>query len=256
VSHHIVELRDVTHVYPDGTDALGGISLRITHGEAVALVGANGAGKSTLLMHLNGCLTPTSGTVRIGDYPVRKETLAQVRRTVGMIFQDPDDQLFMPTLRDDVAFGPYNLGLTGSELDERVQDALSCMDIVHLADRPSYRLSAGEKRRAAIACVLAMTPDILVLDEPTTGLDPMGRRQMIGILKGFSHTRIVATHDLDLVLEVCPRTVVLHRGVVRADGPTLDIFTDAGLLADCHLEPPLSLLGCPVCSSRAKAGAP
>jgi len=247
VSHHIVELKDVTYVYPDGTEALKGVSLKITHGEAVALVGANGAGKSTLLLNLNGCLMPTSGSVRIGDYPVTQATLANVRRTVGTIFQDPDDQLFMPTLGDDVSFGPYNLGLRGEELRRRVDEALARMGIEHLRNRPPYRLSAGEKRRGAIASVLAMTPDILILDEPTTGLDPRGRRQMIEILKGFAHTRIIATHDLDLVLEVCPRTVVLSEGSIRADGPTLEIFRDADLLERCSLEPPLSLKGCPVC---------
>lgn len=247
MSHHIVEMRNLTHVYPDGTKALQDISFRIIHGESVALVGANGAGKSTLLLHLNGYLTPDSGTVRIGDYPLTGENLREARRTVGMIFQDADDQLFMPTLYDDVAFGPHNLGLPPEEVEERVSDALARMGIEHLKHRPPYRLSAGEKRKAAIATVLSMTPDILVLDEPTTGLDPWGRRQIISILSEFTHTKIIATHDLDLVLDLCSRTIVLHGGRIRADGPTSTIFSDQGLLEECHLERPLSMQGCPVC---------
>lgn len=247
MSHHIVEAENLTHVYPDGTTAIRDISIRITHGESVALVGANGAGKSTLLLHLNGYLTPSSGTVRIGDYPLTKETLREARKTVGMIFQDPDDQLFMPTIHEDVAFGPHNLGLPREEVEKRVSDALSRMGIEHLKHRPPYHLSAGEKRRAAIATVLSMTPDILVLDEPTTGLDPRGRRQIISLLKEFTHTKIIATHDLDLVLDLCSRTIVLHGGRIRADGLTHDIFSDPELLKECRLEIPLSMQGCPVC---------
>jgi cobalt/nickel transport system ATP-binding protein len=253
MSHHIVEVKGLTHIYPDGTTAIENISLRITHGESVAIVGANGAGKSTLLHHFNGYLEPTSGTVRIGDYPLTKETLREVRRTVGMIFQDPDDQLFMPTIYDDVAFGPYNLGIPRDEIDRRVMDALSRVGIEHLKDKPPYRLSAGEKRRATIATVLSMTPDILVMDEPTTGLDPLGRRQIIAILKEFTHTKIIATHDLDLVMDLCDRTIVLHNGRVRADGPTLEIFRDDELLRECHMEKPLSMQGCPVCGSKSDA---
>jgi cobalt/nickel transport system ATP-binding protein len=247
VSHHIVEIKGLSHVYPDGTEAVRDVSLRITHGESVAIVGANGAGKSTLLHHLNGYLAPTSGIVRIGDYPLTSDTMREVRRTVGMIFQDPDDQLFMPTIYDDVAFGPFNLGLPRDEVERRVREALERLGIIHLKDKPPFKLSAGEKRRAAIATVLSMTPDILVLDEPTTGLDPLGRRQIIAILKEFTHTKIIATHDLDLVLDLCPRTIVLNNGQVRSDGLTLEIFRDDELLAECHLERPLSMQGCPVC---------
>ena len=247
MSHHIVEIKGLSHVYPDGTEAVRDISLRITHGESVAIVGANGAGKSTLLHHLNGYLAPTSGIVRIGDYPLTSDTMREVRRTVGMIFQDPDDQLFMPTIYDDVAFGPFNLGLPRDEVERRVREALERLGIIHLKDKPPFKLSAGEKRRAAIATVLSMTPDILVLDEPTTGLDPLGRRQIIAILKEFTHTKIIATHDLDLVLDLCPRTIVLNNGQVRSDGLTLEIFRDDELLAECHLERPLSMQGCPVC---------
>jgi cobalt/nickel transport system ATP-binding protein len=241
VSHHIVEVKDLRYVYPDGTEALSGVSFRIHHGESVALVGANGAGKSTLLLHLNGCLTPASGEVRIGDFPLTRGTLEDVRRTVGMVFQDPDDQLFMPTVHDDVAFGPLNLGLPPAEVEARVAAALATVDCAKLAKRPPYRLSGGEKRAVAIATVLAMSPSILVLDEPTSNLDPRARRQLIALLKTFTHTKIIASHDLDMVLDLCERTIVLHQGRVLADGPTLDIFSDDALLDAGHLERPLSM---------------
>jgi cobalt/nickel transport system ATP-binding protein len=254
MSHHIVEVKDLEHIYPDGTPGIHGISLRIVHGESVAIIGPNGAGKSTLLLHLNGYLVPTSGLVRIGEVPLTRETLPEIRRTVGMIFQDPDDQLFMPTVYDDVAFGPANLGMPREEIDRRVGDALSRMGISHLRDKPPYRLSAGEKRRAAIASVLSLLPDILVMDEPTTGLDPYGRRQLMEILKEFTHTKIIATHDLDLVADLCSRAVVLHNGRVIADGPTFEIFRNEKLLEECHLEKPFSMQGCPVCSPKTRAG--
>ena len=247
MSHHIVEVKNLRHVYPDGTEALRGVSFRITHGESVAVIGANGAGKSTLLLHLNGYLTPSEGAIRIGDFPLTTATLPEIRRTVGMVFQDPDDQLFMPTVFDDVAFGPLNLGLDAAEVEERVQGALARVGAQHLRDKPPYRLSGGEKKRVAIATVLAMSPDILVMDEPTSGLDPFARRQLMALLKDFHHTRIFTSHDLDMVLELCERTIVLHEGEIRADGPTYDIFRDEPLLAACRLEKPFSMQGCPVC---------
>jgi cobalt/nickel transport system ATP-binding protein len=250
MSHHIVEVKDLRHVYPDGTEALRGVSFRITHGESVAIIGANGAGKSTLLLHLNGCLVPTEGEVRVGDFPVIRATLLEIRRTVGMVFQEPDDQLFLPTVREDVAFGPLNLGFPVDEVDRRVEDALERVGAAHLADRPPYHLSGGEKRRAAIATVLSMAPSILVLDEPTSGLDPHARRRLMGLLGEFHHTKIFTSHDLDMVLELCERAIVLHEGVVKADGPTRDIFRDDRLLADCRLERPLSMQGCPICGSK------
>jgi cobalt/nickel transport system ATP-binding protein len=240
MSHHIVAVEGLTYDYPDGTPALRGVTFSIRHGESVALVGANGAGKSTLLLHLNGILPPTSGTVRIGDFPITKGTLAEVRRTVGMVFQNPDDQLFMPTVEEDVAFGPLNLGLPPEEVGQRVRLALATVGAGHLLQRPPYRLSGGEKRAVAIATVLAMSPSILVMDEPSSNLDPRARRLLIELLSTFSHTRIIATHDLDLVLELCPRTIVMSEGGVAADGPTEAIFGDDELLARCHLERPLS----------------
>lgn len=249
MSHHIVEIQDLRYTYPDGTKALRGVSLRILHGESVALVGANGAGKSTLLKHLNGCLIPEAGTVRIGGFPLTTKTLSQVRKTVGMVFQDPDDQLFMPLVREDVAFGPLNLGLPPEEVEERVRQALETVGAGHLADRPPYRLSAGEKRSVAIASILSMEPSILVMDEPSSHLDPKARRQLIRLLGSFRHTKIIATHDLDMALDLCPRTAVLREGRIAADGPTLEILRDEELLESCRLEKPLRLQGCPVCNN-------
>ncbi len=250
MSHHIVEVNDLRYNYPDGTEAINGLSFTIKHGESVALVGANGAGKSTLLLHLNGSLAPSSGSVRIGEYPLTPETLNSVRRTVGMVFQDPDDQLFMPTVRDDVAFGPLNLGLPVNEVDEKVITALQTVDALHLKNRPPYRLSGGEKRAVAIATVLAMSPDILVMDEPTANLDPKTRRTLIRLLSSFTHTKIIATHDLDMALELCHRTIVIHRGRITADGLTSDIFSNDQLLLESHLERPLSMQGCPICNRK------
>lgn len=252
MSHHIVEVRNLHHTYPDGTVALNGVNFRITHGEAVAVVGANGAGKSTLLLHLNGFLTPQQGEVRIGDFPLTPKTLEAIRRTVGMVFQDPDDQLFMPSVFDDVAFGPLNLGLPHEEVKQRVEQALSRVDALHLAKRQPYNLSGGEKRNIAIATVLAMSPDILVMDEPTTGLDPASRRRLLHLLASFEHTRIIATHDLDLVMDICQRTLVMHQGQVVADGSPGEIFQDTDLLTRCHLEPPLAMQNCPRCGHRKK----
>lgn len=250
MSHHLVEVKDLEYVYPDGNQALEGVSFRITHGEAVGIIGANGAGKSTLLLHLIGALFPKAGSVRVGDWPVVKETLPQIRRSVGMIFQDPDDQLFMPTVGEDVAFGPLNQGLPGPEVEERVAQALETVGALHLKDRPPYRLSGGEKRTVAIATVLAMAPDILVMDEPSAALDPVSRRKLITLLAGFKHTKIIATHDLDLILDLCERTIVLSRGRVLADGPTLEIFNDEDLLKRGCLEKPFRMQGCPVCGKK------
>ena len=250
MSHHLVEAVDLRYAYPDGTPALRGVSFRITHGEAVAVVGENGAGKSTLLQHLNGCLLPSAGTLLVGDYAITRATLPAVRRAVGMVFQDPDDQLFMPTVFDDVAFGPLHLGLTPDDVRRRVDEALATVGAAHLADRPPYRLSGGEKRAVAIATVLAMQPDILVMDEPTASLDPRSRRRVIELLRSFRHTKIIATHDLDMALDVCPRALVMHRGVVRADGPAVDLLRDDALLAECGLERPLRLQACPVCRQQ------
>ena len=247
MSHHTIDVEGLRFEYPDGTRALDGVSFSITHGESIALVGANGAGKSTLLMHLNGFLAPREGTVDIGGTPVTKSTVKTIRRSVGMVFQDPDDQLFMPTVFDDVAFGPLNLGLPEAEVELKVMQALETVGVTHLRKRPPYKLSGGEKRSVAIAAVLSMSPDILVMDEPSASLDPRSRRRLIELLKTFHHTKIIATHDLDLAMDLCQRTIVLHRGRVTADGPTIEIFQNEALLADSGLEKPLSMQSCPRC---------
>ncbi len=249
MSHHIVEARALSYTYPDGTHALDGVTFRITHGECVAIIGANGAGKSTLLQHCNGFLLPTQGEMRVGEYAISKKNLNMVRRSVGVVFQNPDDQLFMPTVYDDVAFGPLNMGLSGDEVDVRVKNALKTVGAVGLEGRPPYRLSGGEKRAVAIASVIAMTPDVLVMDEPSSNLDPSARKGIINMLMGFKHTRIIATHDLDLVLDLCSRAIILHQGKLVEDGPVSLILSDRSLLAKYGLELPLRLQGCPVCAA-------
>lgn len=240
MSHHLVAARDLCFAYPDGQAALEEVSFTIHHGESVAVIGGNGAGKSTLLLHLNGVLTPSRGEVRIGDFPITRENLAEVRRTVGMIFQDADDQLFMPTVFDDVAFGLLHQGLAADDVEVRVMQALETVGAAHLRARPPYRLSGGEKRAVAIAGVLVMQPSILVMDEPSSGLDPAARRRLIQLLASFDHTKIIATHDLDLVLDLCSRVLVMNRGRIEADGLPGEVFADTGLLERCNLEAPPS----------------
>jgi len=241
MSHHIVEFSNVFFRYPDGTQALRGINFRITHGESVGVVGANGAGKSTLLQHMNGYLMPTSGTVTIGDLPLTKGTRQEIRRKVGMVFQHPDDQLFMPTVFDDVAFGPLNLGMDEASVRERVLMALEMVNSVALQEKPPHHLSCGQKSAVAIAAVMAMAPDILAMDEPAANLDPRSRRSLISLLRTFKHSRIIASHDLDLILDVCGRCIVIGDGVVVADGPAGEILSDRALLEENSLELPLSL---------------
>ncbi|CAM2059254.1 putative ABC transporter ATP-binding protein GSU1281 [Desulfovibrionales bacterium] len=251
MKHHI-EAIGLAYNYPDGTEVLQDLSFHIHYGEAVAVIGPNGAGKSTLLLCLTGCLTSGIGRIRIDDVFLDPTTLKTIHRRVGMVFQDPDDQLFMPSVFDDVAFGPLNLGLPPDEVKRHVSKALITVGADHLSCRASWKLSNGEKRSVAIATVLAMAPDILIMDEPSANLDPWSRRQLIGLLCRFNHTRIVATHDLDLALDVCPRTIVLNQGRIAADGPTATILTDLPLLTACHLEPPPRLQSCPRCGVIAK----
>jgi len=241
MSHHIIDFKDVHFAYPDGTKALDGISFRITHGESVGIVGANGAGKSTLISHMNGYLLPAKGTITIGDLELNKSTINHARKTVGIVFQNPDDQLFMPTVFDDVAFGPLNLGMTKERVIERVNEALTTVGCLHLKDKPPHHLSMGQKRAVTIAAVIAMQPDILVMDEPAASLDPKSRRQLINLLREFKHTKIIASHDLDLIMDVCERCLVISDGKVTADGSVREIFLDADLLGNNNLELPLSL---------------
>lgn len=245
MSHHRVEVQGLSFTYPDGTRGLEGVDFLITHGESVALVGSNGAGKSTLLLLLTGCLWPTAGEVRIGDVPVVPSTLAAIRRSVGVVFQHADDQLFMPTVLEDVAFGPLNQGFPAEEARAAALRALESVGGAHLADRPPYRLSSGEKRTVTIAAVLACAPDVLVMDEPSTDLDPAHRRRLIELLQGFTHTKLIATHDLDLALDLCDRAIVLRDGTITADGPAADLLRDEALLTANGLELPLRLQPAP-----------
>ncbi|MFA7256149.1 MAG: ABC transporter ATP-binding protein [Kiritimatiellales bacterium] len=238
MSTPVLEIKNLGFCYPDGTEALHNISCRFEYGEAVGLIGGNGAGKSTLLQHLNGCLTPSEGTVLFGGIPISREMLAEVRRAVGVVFQDPDDQLFMSTVFDDVAFGPLNLGLPSDEVTARVHCALERVGMRHLCDRPPYKLSGGEKRAVSIATILAVSPDIIVLDEPSSNLDPRGRRRLIDLLRGFGQTRIIATHDLELVVEVCQRAIVLDGGRIVAEGPVVEILNNEELMLAHGLERP------------------
>lgn len=233
-----VEVRDLWFAYPDGRETLTGVSLTVHRGERVALLGPNGAGKTSLVLQLNGVLRPDSGTIRIGGTELGPATLSEIRRRVGVVFQDPDDQLFTPTVGRDVAFGPAHLGLVGEELANRVKEALSYVGLGDAADRSPNRLSLGERRRAAVATVLAMHPEILVLDEPTSNLDPAGRRELVDLVKQLGMTTIVVTHDLPFALELCPRSMVLHHGQVVADGPTRELLADRGFMSAHRLELP------------------
>ena len=217
MSHHYIQFTDVYYAYPDGHEALRGVSLRISHGEKAALLGLNGAGKSTLLLLTNGLLLPTAGEVNVGNVPVSKDTLPIVRQSVGMVFQNPDDQLFMPTVEEDVAFGPRNMKLPETEVKRRVDTALEAVGASDLRNKSFAALSGGQKRAVAIATVLAMEPSILVLDEPTANLDHLVRRQLIDIIKSFDHTVLVATHDMEFADEVCTRKITLNNGQIVSD---------------------------------------
>jgi cobalt/nickel transport system ATP-binding protein len=234
----VLELQGVAHAYPDGHQALFGVDLHVHRGERVALLGPNGAGKTTLVLHLNGVLTPGAGSVSVSGLPVEKRNLQEIRRRVGIVFQDPDDQLFMGTVRQDVAFGPANLGLRGEALEERVMGALAEVGMEEYADRPPHHLSFGQRRRVAVATVLAMEPEILVLDEPSSNLDPASRRELADILESLDVTVLMVTHDLPYALELCERSVILDAGVVVADGPTIDLLSDAELMRRHRLELP------------------
>ncbi len=236
--HHTVEIEGLSYSYPDGQLALENISLKIGPDEKVALVGPNGAGKSTLMLHLNGLLRPDSGAVRVGGLPVTEDNVGQIRAWVGLVFQNPDDQLFNPKVFDDVAFGPLHMNLTEAEVRTRSMEALDAVGMSGYAGRISHHLSLGEKKRIAIATVLSMEPKILVLDEPTAGLDPRARRSLINLLDSMVCTMLIATHDMRLVAECFPRTVILDEGKIVADGQTESLMTNEPLLAAHGLEKP------------------
>lgn len=234
-----IRIDGLSFTYP-GSDhqVLSELALEIAPGERVAILGPNGSGKSTLALHLNGLLSPEAGTVQVGDLTLAPDTLAEVRRRVGLVFQNADDQLFMHTVHDDVAFGPSNLGLSDGEVHNRVHDALDSVSAGHLADRAAHHLSGGERRRAALATVLSMDPDVLVLDEPTSGLDPVGCHELADLLTSLPQTQIVVTHDLPFALATCPRSLVLNQHRIVVDIATDQLLRDPDLLARHRLALP------------------
>ncbi len=235
MTHHSIEINDLSYAYPDGHTALRNVTLNLAPCEKAALVGPNGAGKSTLILHLNGILTG-QGDVKVAGLKVGKDTLGQVRARVGLVFQSPEDQLFSPTVFDDVAFGPLYQGLPPDEVRRRVDEALAAVCMAEYAGRVSHHLSVGEKKRIAIATVLSMRPEVLVLDEPTAGLDPRARRALIHLLAELPITMLVSTHDMLMVREVFPRMVIMDEGRIVADGPTKELMEDAALLEAHGLE--------------------
>ena len=233
----VLQVRDLHFSYPDGHSALHGVSLKLCNGDKVALVGPNGAGKSTLMLHLNGILSG-QGEVEIGGQRLTRDNLTAIRAMVGLVFQNPDDQLFSPTVFEDVAFGPLHMGLPEADVRARVDEALEAVRMSSYKDRLSHHLSVGEKKRIAIATVLSMNPSILVLDEPSAGLDPRARRTLINLLRELPITMLVSTHDMRLVQELFPRTIVMDEGRVVADGLTREILENEELLTAHGLEKP------------------
>lgn len=240
--HNAIAIHHLSYHYPDKIQALQNISLEIHAGDRVALIGANGSGKSTLLQHLNGILLPQTGHITIGKYPMEAQYLQEIRNFVGLVFQNPDDQLFMSTVLEDIQFGPLNQNLPKNHLIRRCREAMIAvgLEFQSYADRHPSNLSGGEKKRVAIAGVLAMQPQVMGLDEPSAQLDPRSRRQLIDLLKTIPITQVIATHDLDLALELCPRTIILSQGQIVYDGRTEDILYNVDFLHDHSLEPPLS----------------
>jgi cobalt/nickel transport system ATP-binding protein len=239
-----IEIRNLRYSYEKGVNALRGVSFSIAEGECVGLIGPNGAGKSTLLLHLNGLLPESWNgecSVWVGGTQVGPQTLHEIRRRVGLLFQDPNDQLFCPTVFEDVAFGPQQFGLSTAQIEERVSQSLAKVGLQGFEQRAPHHLSVGEKRRVCLAGVLACDPSILVLDEPTTSLDPKGRRELKELLRQIPITKLIATHDLDLVVELCSRVIVLDGGSVVAQGPTVELLSDEELMLRHSLERPHAL---------------
>lgn len=234
----IIAIDNLHYAYPDGRQALNGVSLNIHQGESVAIAGTNGAGKSTLLLHLNGIIHGSGNSVRVGDTPVDSQNLKAVRRRVGLVFQNPDDQLFCPEVFDDIAFGLVNLGYDEAEIRRRVGAALAAVGLSGFENRSPHHLSLGEKKRVALAAVMAMEPEVLALDEPSSNLDPAAKWNLIDLLASLDITKVVVTHDLELIEALCPRLVILKKGRVLADGATAEIMTDRSLLRSGGLVPP------------------
>jgi len=235
-----IRIENLHYRYSDGTYALKGVSLCLSEGESTAIVGPNGAGKTTLLLHLNGIFKGEGKVLLFGE-EVTKRNVLKVRKLVGLVFQDPDDQLFMPTVMEDVAFGPLNLGLSQAEAIQRAEKALDLVEMSHAASKSPHQLSVGEKSRVAIATVLAMEPKVLVLDEPTANLDPRSRRQLLNLLCRLEVTKIIATHDLEAALFLCDKAILMDEGEIVAVGNIRDVLSDEELLEAHGLEVPLSL---------------
>ncbi|MBU6253861.1 MAG: ATP-binding cassette domain-containing protein [Acidobacteria bacterium] len=236
-----LEISGLAYAYPDGNQALFGVNLSINQGERVALLGPNGAGKTTLVLHLNGIIPTMQGQVRVAGEVVdskNAESIKSIRHKVGIVFQDPDDQLFMPTVGQDVAFGPYNAGLRGLELERAVKEALELVGMSEFIDRPPHHLSFGQRRRVAVATVLAMKPEILVMDEPSSNLDPAARRELAEIITSLDITLLMVTHDLPFAYELCQRAVILSAGVVAADDEISRVLSNKQLLTANRLELP------------------
>jgi cobalt/nickel transport system ATP-binding protein len=237
-----LRIEDLAFAYPDGNQALYGVNLSINKGERVALLGPNGAGKTTLVMHLNGIHPTGHGRVMVAGKivdPSDKVGIKEIRAKVGIVFQDPDDQLFMPTVGEDVAFGPYNMGARGAELEQIVDEALNLVGMAEFKERPPHHLSFGQRRRVAVATVLAMKPEILVLDEPSSNLDPASRRELADILRSLDITIVMVTHDLPYAFELCERSVILSGGIIVADSETSKILKNENLLKTHRLELPV-----------------
>ena len=237
-----LEIKELAFAYPDGNQALYGVNLSIQKGERVALLGPNGAGKTTLVMHMNGIHPTSHGSIHVAGQLVdskNKKSIKQIRSKVGIVFQDPDDQLFMPTVGEDVAFGPYNMGLRDAELSKVVDEALELVGMSEFKDRPPHHLSFGQRRRVAVATVLAMKPEILILDEPSSNLDPASRRELADILRSLDITIVMVTHDLPYAFELCERSVILSGGIIVADNDTKIILKDQALLKSHRLELPV-----------------
>lgn len=237
----MIELKNVCFSYESGVEVLSGVSFAVAEGESVGLIGANGAGKSTLMRIMLGLLAPTAGEVRVGGTKVEKKTLPEIRRRLGFVLQDSDNQMFMPTVREDLLFAPLNYGLGREEAERRADAALKTLGIEYLRDRYNHKISGGEKRMAAIAVVLAMEPEAILMDEPTTALDPYNRRTVINAVNALPQTKLIAAHDLDMILECCSRVILLSGGRVAADGPAEVILRDRALLEANRMELPLSL---------------
>jgi len=254
MSQYVIDIRDLCFEYDKNDPLFNRLNMAVKSGQTIGIVGSNGAGKSTLLKLMVGLESGQSGSIMVSNIEVAPKTIQTVRQKIGFAFQNAESQLFMTTVYEDVAFGPRNQGLDEEEVDRIVKESLAKVDAGYLIDRPPYKLSGGEKRVAALATVLSMKPDVIVLDEPTTGLDPRARRQLIKLLNDLPQTKVITTHDMDMALEICDEVVVMHRGEIVGRGKPREIFTQLELLDSCRLEQPLSMQACPVCNRLANGG--